>query len=103
MPLASSIHKPTISLPTMVKTQLIGSGWVTEDLRPEPAALAFGRPAAVAGRFAGVDRGEADRFAGPFDALFGVRVAMMPKVRRRRRRTREDAPCARNVRLYSYR
>ncbi|MEU6712598.1 hypothetical protein ABZ897_14050 [Nonomuraea sp. NPDC046802] len=69
----------------MVKTQLTGSWWVTEGLRPEAVPFVLGRPADVPVRFAGVERDEVDRFAGPFDELFGVRVAMMPKVRRRHR------------------
>ncbi|MEV0995566.1 hypothetical protein [Nonomuraea sp. NPDC050202] len=76
----------------MVKTQLIGSWWVIEGLRPEAAPFALGRPAEAAPRLAGVERDEVDRFAGPFDALFGVRVAMMPKVRRRHRGTRGGSP-----------
>jgi len=84
------------SLPIMVKTQLIGSWWVIEDLRADVGPFALGRPAGVpadvAPRFAEVERDEGDRFAGPFDALFGVRVAMMPKVRRRRTRRHADSP-----------
>ncbi|GAA3215140.1 hypothetical protein GCM10020216_022080 [Nonomuraea helvata] len=58
-------------------------------MRPEAA---LERPADEVPRFAGVERDEVDRFAGPFDALFGVRVAMMPKVRRRHRGTRVGTP-----------
>jgi hypothetical protein len=76
----------------MVKTQLIGSWWVIDDLRAGAAPFALGRPADVAPRLAGVERDEGDRFAGPFDALFGVRVAMMPKVRRRPPRKHRGAP-----------
>ncbi|WP_240506429.1 hypothetical protein [Thermoactinospora rubra] len=76
-------------MPIIVKTQLIGSWWVT-DLRA--GAFALGRAAPVAGRFAGVERDAADRFAGPLDALFGVRVAMMPKVRRQHLSQHSDAP-----------
>ncbi|GAA1656955.1 hypothetical protein GCM10009733_063280 [Nonomuraea maheshkhaliensis] len=54
-------------------------------MRPDVVVLALDRPAGVLPRLAVVERDEADRFAGPFDALFGVRVAMMPKVRRRHR------------------
>jgi hypothetical protein len=87
----------------MVKTQLIGSGWVSPDLLLWDAPLDRDRaeapedpddPDDVAGRFAGVERAEADRFAGPFDALFGVRVAMMPKVRRRHRVKHRGSPTA---------
>ncbi|GAA3597092.1 hypothetical protein GCM10022419_095380 [Nonomuraea rosea] len=81
-----------------MKTQLIGSGWVTEGLRPADGPFVLGRPADEPVRFAGVERAEADRFAGPFDALFGVRVAMMPKVRRRHRVTRGGSPGKRQVR-----
>ncbi|WP_347641589.1 hypothetical protein [Nonomuraea sp. B10E15] len=79
-------------MPIIVKTQLIGSWWVAEGLRPVADPLALDRPADEPPRLAEVERDEVDRFAGPFDALFGVRVAMMPKVRRRHRGTRGDAP-----------
>ncbi|WP_226899205.1 hypothetical protein [Nonomuraea phyllanthi] len=76
-----------------MKTQLIGSWWVTEaGLRLEAA---LDRPADEVPRLAGVERDEVDRFAGPFDALFGVRVAMMPKVRRRHRGRRVGTPMIR--------
>jgi len=67
-----------------VKIQLIGSWWVVGGLRAGEALFAFGRPdpdpEGGVVRLTGVERVEVDRFAGPFGALFGVRVAMMPKV-----------------------
>jgi hypothetical protein len=72
------------SLAIMVKIQLIGS-WCSGPWRraDEPFLARW-----LGARFAGALRAGAGRFAGPFWAPpwvpLDVRVAMMPKVRRRR-------------------
>ncbi|WP_246363615.1 hypothetical protein [Nonomuraea rhodomycinica] len=85
-------------MPIIVKTHVIGSWWVRDALRAGAEPLALERPDDVDPRFAGAGRGLVDRFAGPFDALFGVRVAMMPKVRRRHRRTHSGSPMTAAIR-----
>ncbi|GII60505.1 hypothetical protein Skr01_05900 [Sphaerisporangium krabiense] len=89
MPLATSSHTPMKSFPMTTKTQLIGSGGEDAGRRAWRPCVRPPVARAPDGRLPEAGRGDVDRFADPFGVLFDVRVAMLPRVRMRRRQAGE--------------